>query len=90
MAEFCRDLWGRIKILLNIVICMCDCRRGFGLAIGFIDHFVTTPNYRTIADLHISQVTRAKSFPARYVFTSSCLVTAPTMAIPVLPGSSPL
>jgi hypothetical protein len=47
---------------------MCDNRQGFGLDIGFIDHlqFVTTNNYNIIA----------KSFPARSVFTSSCLVTA--------------
>jgi hypothetical protein len=45
MAEFCRDLWGGIKILLTIVTCMCDCRRGFGLVIGFIDHFNTTRKY---------------------------------------------
>jgi hypothetical protein len=59
MAEFCRDMWGGINIVLNIVTCMCDCRRGS-------DHFntqlVTTPNFTrsTIADLHTSQVTRAK------------------------------
>jgi hypothetical protein len=35
----------------------CDYRRGFGLEIGFFDHFntqlVTTLNYNAIADLHI-------------------------------------
>jgi hypothetical protein len=35
-------------------------------------------------------VTHAKSFTARNIFTNICLVTAPTMAIPVLPCSSPL
>jgi hypothetical protein len=34
----------------------CDYKKGFGLDIGFIDHFntqiITTPNYSTIADLH--------------------------------------
>jgi hypothetical protein len=36
--------------------------------------------------LHFT-VIHAKSFPDLSVFTSSCLVTAPTMAIPLLPGS---
>jgi hypothetical protein len=69
---------------------MSDYRRGFGLDIGFIDHFntrlVTTLNYSAIADFH----TLIKSFPACSVFTSSCLVTAPTMTIPLLPRSSPV
>jgi hypothetical protein len=42
---------------------MSDYRRGFGLIIGFIDHFntqlVTTLNYSAIAYLHNSQITRA-------------------------------
>jgi hypothetical protein len=71
---------------------MSDSRRGFGLDIGFIDHLhvVTTNNYNSIADFHTLQITRAhtKSFSARSVFTSSCLVTAPTIAIPLLPCSS--
>jgi hypothetical protein len=81
---------------MNIVKCMSDSRRGFGLEIGFIDHFNTqlvfTLNYSAIADFHALQITtaHAKSFSARSVFTSSCLVTAPTMAIPLLPSSSPL
>jgi hypothetical protein len=41
---------------------------------GLIDHFTTqleiTVNYSAIADFY------AKSFPARSVFTGSCLVTA--------------
>jgi hypothetical protein len=71
--------------------CMSDSGPSFGLDIGFIDHFntqlVITLNYSAIADLHILQFTRAhaKSFPAHNVFTSICLVTAPTMAIPLLP-----
>jgi hypothetical protein len=40
-----------------------DSRRGFGLEIGFIDHFntrlVATLNYCTIADLHTLQITTA-------------------------------
>jgi hypothetical protein len=44
----------------NNITCMSDCRRGFGLDIGFIDHFgtqlVITLNYSTIADFHTLQV----------------------------------
>jgi hypothetical protein len=60
----------------------CDYRRGFGLDIGFTDHFNTqtiiTLNYSAIADLHTLQFTRAhvKYFPACSVFTNSCLATA--------------
>jgi hypothetical protein len=77
-------------------MCECDSRRGFGLEIGFIDHFntrlMTTLNYSAISKLHTLQFTRAhaKSFPACCVFISSCLVTAPTMAIPLLLCSSPV
>jgi hypothetical protein len=50
-------------ILLEIVMCMSDSRRGFGLENGVIDHFnkrlVTTLNYSAIADLHALQITRA-------------------------------
>jgi hypothetical protein len=66
----------------NIVTCMCDYRRGFGLQIGFTDHFttrlVTTSNYSSIADLYAFQITIAysKSFPVCCVFTSRSLVTA--------------
>jgi hypothetical protein len=40
---------------------------------------VTTLNYSNISDLHNLKFTRtrAKSFPARSVLDSSCLVTAP-------------
>jgi hypothetical protein len=61
----------------------CNSRRGFGLDIGFIDHFTTqlviTLNYSAIANFHTLKFARtnAKYFPARSVFTSSCLVTAP-------------
>jgi hypothetical protein len=53
---------------------------------------VITLNYSAIANFHTLQITtaHAKSFPACSVFTSSCLVMAPTMAIPLLPCSSPL
>jgi hypothetical protein len=63
-------------------VCECDSRRGFGLVIGFIEHFKTqlviTLNFSAIADFHTLQITsaHAKSFPARSVFTSSCLVMA--------------
>jgi hypothetical protein len=53
-------------------------RPSFGLEIGFIDHLihsrlVTTLNHSGIAP-HFTN--HAKSFPARSVFTSTCLVTA--------------
>jgi hypothetical protein len=60
----------------------CDSRRGFGLGIGFIDHFSTqlviTLNYSAIADLYTLKITRARSkcFAACSVCASSCLVTA--------------
>jgi hypothetical protein len=73
------------------------CQWGFELDIGFIDHFntqlVITLNYSATANFHTHyKITRAhtKSFPACSVFISSCLITAPTMAIPLLPSSSPL
>jgi hypothetical protein len=56
--------------------------RGFGLEIGFIDHFntrlVTTLNYSAIADFNILQITtaHAKSFQSAAVPTSRSLVTA--------------
>jgi hypothetical protein len=61
---------------------MSDSRRGFGLYIGFIDHFTIrlgiSGNYSAIAKLHNSQITtaNAKSFPACRVFTIRSLVTA--------------
>jgi hypothetical protein len=61
---------------------MSDYRRGFGLDIGFIDHFntqlVITLNYNAIAKLYNSQTTTApaKPFQACCVSTSRFLVTA--------------
>jgi ethanolamine utilization microcompartment shell protein EutS len=56
----------------------------FGLNVGFIDRFntqlVITLNYSAIAVSHTLQ-----AFEVRSVFTSNWLVTAPTMAIPLLP-----
>jgi hypothetical protein len=75
---------------------MSDSRRGFGLDIGFIDHFNTqlgtTSNYSAIANLHTLQITRtdAKSLPACCVFTSRSLVTALTLEILQRPRSSPV
>jgi hypothetical protein len=75
---------------------MCDSWRGLELDIGFIDHFntqlVIILNYSAIANFYTLQITRvhAKSFAGRSVFTSSCLVTVPSMAVPLLPYSSPL
>jgi hypothetical protein len=74
----------------------CDFWQGFILDIRFIHHFntqfVTTLNYRHSAVLYTLQIARvhAKSFPAISIFTSICLVTAPTIVIPLLPCSSPL
>jgi hypothetical protein len=68
------------KIYCQVYVC--HSRRGFGLEIGFINHFntglVTTLNYDAIANFHTLYITRApvKSFPACTVFTRSCLVTA--------------
>jgi hypothetical protein len=65
-----------------IVTCISDSRRGFGLDIGFIDHFntrlETTLNYNAIADFHTLKIKAAqtKFFPARSVVTNGCLVTA--------------
>jgi hypothetical protein len=75
---------------------MSDSRWGFGFDIWFIDLFntrlVVTLNYNPITDLHTLQIMTAyaKSFPAYGVFTSSCLLMAQTVAIPLLPGSSPV
>jgi hypothetical protein len=48
---------------VNTVTFMSDYRRGFGLGIGFIDHFntqhVTTLNYIAIANLHTLQIITA-------------------------------
>jgi hypothetical protein len=55
---------------LHIITCVSDSRRGFGLAIRFIDHLYTrlgtTRNYNSTANLHNSQITTApaKPFPA--------------------------
>jgi hypothetical protein len=73
---------------------MSDCQRGFGLEIGFSDHFNTrhvgTLNYSAIANFHNLHITtaHAKYFRAQSVLTSSCLTTAPTMPTPLLPCSS--
>jgi hypothetical protein len=50
-----------------------DCRRGFGLDIVFVGHLqvANTSNYNVITIAHFT-----KTFPARSVFTSSCLLTA--------------
>jgi hypothetical protein len=62
---------------------MSDSRRGFGLDIGFIDHFniqlVTPLHYSAIANFHTlnKSLAHTLSFPARSVCISSCLVTAP-------------
>jgi hypothetical protein len=53
-----------------------DSRRGFGLEIGFVEHFhtrlVTTLNYSAIGDLHTLQITVAH---AKSAFSSRFPVT---------------
>jgi hypothetical protein len=64
-----------IRILSRV---LSDYRRGFGLDIGFIDHFnthVTILHYSAIANFHTLQ-NHAESFPVRSVFASTCLITA--------------
>jgi hypothetical protein len=75
---------------------MSDSRRGFGLDIGYIDHFTTqlviTLNYSAITDFHILQITSvyAKFFSAYSVVTTICLVTASNNGYSSASGSSPL
>jgi hypothetical protein len=70
----------------NIFACMSDSRRGFGLDIGFIDHFssqlLITRNYSAISDFYSLPVTpeHAKSFPACSAFTTRFLITASNKA----------
>jgi hypothetical protein len=69
---------------------------GFWIGHGFMDHFNTqliiTLNYSVIGNFHTLQFTRAhnKSLQACSVFTSRCLVMAPSVAIHLFPFSSPL
>jgi hypothetical protein len=70
-----------LAFLDSVVAIMSDCRRGFELEIGFIDHFntrlVTTLNCRAIADFHTLQITTAHAvFLVCCVFTIGSLVTA--------------
>jgi hypothetical protein len=62
--------------------------------IVFIGHLEvgTTNNYNIIADFYTIQISaaNAKSFPACSAFARRFLVTALTMAIHLLPFSSPL
>jgi hypothetical protein len=52
----------------------CDYRRGFGLEIGFIDHFntwlVTTNNYSAIAEFLDLQITIADAKPFQSAVSS--------------------
>jgi hypothetical protein len=65
MASLCLE---ETHNLITIVTCVNDCRWGFGLEIGFIDHFhsrlVTTLNYNAITEFRTLQITAAhtKSF----------------------------
>jgi hypothetical protein len=59
---------------------------------GYFEHIytqlVTTSNYNTIVDVHNLQLATAHAKSSQSV-TKRFLVTAPTMAIPLPPGSSP-
>jgi hypothetical protein len=103
--EIAFGLWGskciiflvenNVRNINNLLSRVCDYRLGSGLDIGFIapfnTHLVILVNYSAIADLHPLQITTAptKCFPGLSAFTSSCLVTVSTIAIPLLPCSSP-
>jgi hypothetical protein len=52
---------------------MSDYRRGFGLAIGFIEHVqaVTTSNNRSIANSHTQQFTMTRAKSSQSVAVSS-------------------
>jgi hypothetical protein len=65
LKDFCDNcrgnVWCRPRPLPFLLSrSMCDSRRGFGLYIGFIDHFITqlviTLKYSAIADFHALQV----------------------------------
>jgi hypothetical protein len=83
--------WAALLQNIDTVTCasMSGWQRSFGLHIGFIHHFTTllviTLNQSAISYFHNLLV-----LPARRVFTSSCLATAPRLAISLLPCSSPL
>jgi hypothetical protein len=76
---------------------MSDCKQGFGLDTGFIDHFntqlVIPLNYSAIANFHTLNKSLVHTL-SLFKFAVSSLVVAwswlLTMAIPLLPGSSPV
>jgi hypothetical protein len=86
-----RKIWFcTVSPISNILLRRTDwVQTGFWI-IGFIDHLqvVTTNNYNTIADIHTLK--SLQHTLACSVFTRRFLVTALTMAIPLLPCSSPL
>jgi hypothetical protein len=67
-------------LMINIVTCTSDSGQGFGLDIGFIDHFntqlVITRKYSSLTNFNTLQFTRAhtKSFAAYGVFTRHFLI----------------
>jgi hypothetical protein len=65
----------------NTLTCMSDYRRGFGLDIGFIDHYTHDSELQAITPPPListlyKSLAHTLSFPACYVFTSRSLVTA--------------
>jgi hypothetical protein len=74
---------------------ICDYKRGLDWKwdlLATLSHVIIIINVSAVADLHPLQITRAhaKSFPACGDFTSSCLVTAPTVYSPASFTSSRL
>jgi hypothetical protein len=73
--------WVALHTYLNIVTNVSDCRRGFGLEIGFIGHLniwrMATVNYSAVADLRTLQITRAhaKYLQSAVSFIRCSLVT---------------
>jgi hypothetical protein len=72
-------IWNTIystRIYCHVYVC--DSRRGFGLDIGFIDHFNTqllmTLNHSAIANSHTLQITSAQKLVLSV--TRRCLITA--------------
>jgi hypothetical protein len=60
---------------------------GFGLVIGFIEHFqmVITSDYNTLANSCTRLLTRAHAKPSQFVFTNRFLITDPNNVLCLLP-----
>jgi hypothetical protein len=64
----------KLEKQLNMVTCYSDPRRGFGLDIGFIDHFnkqlVIRINYSAIANFHNLQINTAHAKSSQSAMSS--------------------